>query len=176
MGNVTMPTRKTLSPVNPTSDASIGCSLSLSSFICWYVGRYNMSAELPLSTITSLVVKPAIFMVMTRASSCSRWVPLASSSLKEIIWSSKRIFLGGRWMTRMLCTYRAYAFLEARDVPPDAGPPMMVLISPIGPGLWFSICSYNPRAFDGWVFDERLTYFCNLPCRMSVSTCSFNSM
>ena len=70
MGNVTMPTRQTLSPVNPTSGASIGCSFSLSSFICWYAGRYNISVELPLSTITGLVVKLAIFMVIMKASSC----------------------------------------------------------------------------------------------------------
>ena len=30
-------------------------------------------------------------------------------------------------MTKMLCTYHALAFLEPRDVPPNAGPPMMFL-------------------------------------------------
>ena len=79
----------------------MGRSFSWSSFICWYACRYNMSVELPFSTITRLMVKPTMFMVMTSASSWGWWVPLASSSLKEIIWSSKQIFLGGRWMTKM---------------------------------------------------------------------------
>ena len=69
MDNLTIPTGQILSPMNPTSSASMGRSFSLSSFICWYAGRYNIFAELPMSTITRLVVKPAIFMVMTRASS-----------------------------------------------------------------------------------------------------------
>jgi hypothetical protein len=69
MGSMTIPTGQILSPVNATSGASMDRSFSLSSFIYWYAGRYNMSAELPLSTITRLVVKPAIFMVMTNASS-----------------------------------------------------------------------------------------------------------
>jgi hypothetical protein len=69
MDSLTIPTRQILSLMNPTSSVSMGRSFSLSSFICWYADRYNIFAELPLSTITRLVVKPAIFMVMTRASS-----------------------------------------------------------------------------------------------------------
>ena len=49
MGRVTIPTGQILSPMNPTSGASMGRSFSLSSFICWYVGRYSISAELPCS-------------------------------------------------------------------------------------------------------------------------------
>ena len=79
-------------------------------------------------------------------------------------------------MTMILCTYRAYAFLKAREVPPDAGPPMMVLISPTGPGLLFSICSFGVGGFVGQVPIEQVTYICSLPYHMSVSTCSFNAM
>jgi hypothetical protein len=61
MDNVTMSMGQTLLPVNPTCGASMGRNFPLSSF--------NMFAELPLSTITHPVVKPAIFMVMMRASS-----------------------------------------------------------------------------------------------------------
>jgi hypothetical protein len=75
----------------------------------------------------------------------------------------------------MLCTCRAYAFLEVRKVPPDADPPMMVLISPTGPGLLCLVYSLCAGGFAGRVFAGRLTYFCNLPCRMSVSTCSFKA-
>ena len=69
MGRVTILMGKILSPVNPMSGASMGHSFSLSSSICWYASRYSISAKLPLSTITRLVVKPAMFMVMTSASS-----------------------------------------------------------------------------------------------------------
>uniref|UniRef100_A0A2N9GTN0 Uncharacterized protein n=1 Tax=Fagus sylvatica TaxID=28930 RepID=A0A2N9GTN0_FAGSY len=75
----------------------------------------------------------------------------------------------------MLCTCRAYALLEAREVPPDASPPIMVLISPTGPGLLGSACSLCAGGFAGRAFAGRLTYFCSLPCRMSVSTCSFKA-
>ena len=67
--NVTIPMGQTLSLVNPTSGSSMARNFPLSSFICGYAGRYNMSVELSLSNITCLLVKPAIFMVMTRASS-----------------------------------------------------------------------------------------------------------
>ena len=176
MGKVTIPMGQILSPVNPMSGASMGHSFSLSSSICWYASRYSISAKLPLSTITRLVVKPAMFMVMTSASSWGWWVPLASSSLKEIIWSSKRIFLGGRWMTKMLCTWHAYAFLEVNDIPPIARPPMMVLISPIAPGFKVSVRSFGPWAFGRRALCGQPTYFWSFPCRISVSTCSFNAM
>jgi hypothetical protein len=52
----------------------------------------------------------------------------------------------------------------------------MVLISPTGPGLLFSVCSFYAEGLVGRVPVGRLTYFCSLPCRMSVSTCSFNAM
>ena len=61
-----------------------------------------MSAELPLSINTRLVMKPAMVIVTTRASSCGWWIPLVSSSLKVIIWSSIFTFFRGRCMTRML--------------------------------------------------------------------------
>ena len=67
MGRVIIQTGQTLSLVNPTNGALMGRSFSLSSFICWYTGKYRMSAELLLSTITRLVVKSAMFMVMTSA-------------------------------------------------------------------------------------------------------------
>ena len=76
----------------------------------------------------------------------------------------------------MLCTCRAYAFLKAREVPLDAGPAMIVLISPTGLSLLFLVCSFWAGGFVGRVLVGRLTYFCSLPCRMSVSTCSFNAM
>ena len=76
-------------------------------------------------------------------------------------------------MTMMLCICLAYAFLEAQEVPPDASPPMMVLISPTGLGLLFSAYSFCAASFVGRIFVGRLTYFCSLPCRTSVSTCSF---
>ena len=75
----------------------------------------------------------------------------------------------------ILCTCRAYAFLEAREVPPDAGPPMMVLISLTSPGLLFSARSFCDGGFIVRVFVGQLTYFCSLPCRTSVSTCSFKA-
>ena len=76
----------------------------------------------------------------------------------------------------ILCICCAYAFLEACEVPPDAAPPMMVLISPTGLGLLFLVCYFCTGGFVGRVLVGRLTYFCSLPCRMSVSTCSFNAM
>ncbi len=53
---------------------------------------------------------------------------------------------------------------------------MMVLISPMGSGLFFSVYSFWAGGFARRVFVRRLTYFCSLPCRTSVSTCSFSAM
>ena len=61
-----------------------------------------MSAELLLSINTRLVMNPAIVIVMTKASSYDWWIPLASSSLNEITWSSIFIFFCGLCVTRML--------------------------------------------------------------------------
>uniref|UniRef100_A0A2N9F3I5 Uncharacterized protein n=1 Tax=Fagus sylvatica TaxID=28930 RepID=A0A2N9F3I5_FAGSY len=49
MGSVTIPMGQILSPVNPTSGASMGRSFSLSSFICWtsYDGPDSMVNVLP---------------------------------------------------------------------------------------------------------------------------------
>ena len=44
----------------------------------------------------------------------------------------------------MLCTWRAYAFLEVRDIPPATRPPTMVLISPAGPSFMLSVRSFGP--------------------------------
>ena len=76
----------------------------------------------------------------------------------------------------MLCTWCAYAFLEVRDIPPAAGPPMMVLISPVGPGFGVSVRFLGPWVFGGRVLCGQPTYFWSFPCRISVSTCSFKAM
>jgi hypothetical protein len=43
----------------------------------------------------------------------------------------------------ILCICRAYAFLEAREVPPDVGPPTMVLISPTGQACCFQFAPFG---------------------------------
>jgi hypothetical protein len=61
-----------------------------------------MSAELLLSISILLVMNPAMVIVTTRASSFGWWIPLASSSLNEITWSSIFTFFRGLCVTRML--------------------------------------------------------------------------
>ena len=61
-----------------------------------------MSAELPLSINTCLVMNPAMVIMTTRASSCGWWIPFASSSLNEITWSFIFTFFCGLCVTRIL--------------------------------------------------------------------------
>lgn len=77
-------------------------------------------------------------------------------------------------MTRILCICQAYAFLEAQEVPLEARLPIIIMISPIGPGLQFFVFP-----FGSWCFGGRLsnlshpTNFCSFPYLMSFSICSF---
>ena len=55
-----------------------------------------MSAELPLSTGTLLVLKPSIMIMMTRGSSWGYFTSLASSSEKYMSWFVRLCFKGGK--------------------------------------------------------------------------------
>ena len=104
-----------------------------------------MSAELPLSTRTLLVLNPSIMIMMTRGSSWGCFTPLASSSKKHMSWLVRLCFMGGRPCTLFTCLW--YDFLRERNEPPVVGPPVIVFISPsavCGRGYEWSSSSEAP--------------------------------
>ena len=139
-----------------------------------------MSAELPLSIRTLLVLNPLIMIMMTRGSSWGCFTPLASSSEKHMSWLIRLCFMGGKPCT--LFTYLWYDFLRERNEPPMGSPPVIVFISPS------AICgrdcewSSSLRKPPCWPFcpylaeSPFLTYCCNFPLRISSSICSFKSL
>ena len=139
-----------------------------------------MSAELPLSTRTLLVLNPSIMIMMTRGSSWGCFTPLASSSEKHMSWLVRLCFMGGKPCTLFTCLW--YDFLRERNEPPVVSPPVIVFISPsavCGRGCeWFSSLWKPP----GWPFYPYLaespffTNYCNFPLRISSSICSFKSL
>ena len=140
-----------------------------------------MSAELPLSTRTLLVLNPSIMIIMTSGSSWGCFIPLASSSEKYMSWFVFLWFKGGRLWTPFTCLW--YDFLRDLNDPPVDGPPVMVCISPIalyGRGgrrssfFWESSCwSFLPSLY---LLDSSLfMYFCSLHFRISSSICCFKS-
>ena len=139
-----------------------------------------MSAELPLSTRTLLVLNPSIRIMMTRGSSWGCFTPLASSSEKHMSWLVRLCFSGGRPCT--LFIYLWYDFLRERNEPPVMGPPVIVFISPsavCGRGCEWSSSLRKPLC---WPFCPYLveshffTYCYNFPLRISSSICSFRSL
>ena len=86
-----------------------------------------MSAEIPLSTRTLLVLNPSIMIMMTRGSSWGCFTPLASSSEKHMSWLVRLCFRGGRLCTLFTCLW--YDFLRERNEPPMVGPPVIVFLS-----------------------------------------------
>ena len=139
-----------------------------------------MSAELPLSTRTLLVLNPSIRIMMTRGSSWGCFTPLASSSEKHMSWLVRLCFSGGRPYTLFTCLW--YDFLRERNEPPVVGPPVIVFISlsaVCGRGCVWSSSLRKPPC---WPFCSYLaespffTYCCNFPFRISSSICSFRSL
>ena len=87
-----------------------------------------MSAELPLSTRTRLVLKPSIMSIMTRGSSSGYFTPRASSSKNTMSKFSLLRCLG--WgIAWMLFTCLCCVFLRDLNNPPVVGPPLIILIS-----------------------------------------------
>ena len=132
-----------------------------------------MSAELPLSTKTLLVLNPSIMSMMTNRSSWGCFTPLASSSEKYISWPIHLCFRGGRLWTLFTCLW--YDFLrELND------PLVMVFISPIvlcgRGGMWSS----SLREPSWWSLLPSLNllkfpffrYFCSFPLHMNSFICS----
>ena len=138
-----------------------------------------MSAELPLSTKTLLVLNPSIMIIMTNESSWGCFTLLASFSEKHISWFVRLYFRGGRLWTLFTCLW--YDSLRDLNDPLTDGPPMIVFISPIalcGRGgmwslsFWESSCrSLLPSL--NLLESPFFTYFCSFPFRMSSSICSF---
>ena len=139
-----------------------------------------MSAELPLSTRTLLVLNPSIRIMMTRGSSWGCFMPLASSSEKQMSWLVRLYFGGGRLCT--LFTYLWCDFLRERNEPPEVGPLVIVLISPSAVCGRCFVWSSSFRKPPYWPFCLYLaespffTYCCNFPFRISYSICSFKSL
>ena len=139
-----------------------------------------MSAELPLSTRTLLVLNPSIRIMMTRGSSWGCFTPLASSSEKQMSWLVRLYFGGGRPCTLFTCLW--YDFLRERNEPPEVGPPVIVLISPSAVCGRCCVWSSSLRKPPCWPFCLYLaespffTYCCNFPFRISSSICSFRSL
>ena len=88
-----------------------------------------MSAELPLSTRTLLVLNPSIRIMMTRGSSWGCFTLLAFSSKKHMSWLVRLCFSGGRPCTLFTCLW--YDFLRERNESPIVGPPVIVLSIPV---------------------------------------------
>ena len=139
-----------------------------------------MSAELPLSTRTLLVLNPSIMIMMTRGSSWGCFTPLASSSEKHMSWFVRLYFMGRRPCTLFTCLW--YNFLRERNEPPVVGPPVIVFISPsavCGRGCEWSSSLRKPPY---WPFCPYLaeslffTYCYNFPFRISSSIYSFRSL
>ena len=139
-----------------------------------------MSAELPLSIRTLLVLNPSIRIMITRGSLWGYFTPLASSSEKHMSWLIRLCFSGGRPCTLFTCLW--YDFLREWNKPPMVGPPVIVFISPsavCGRGCEWSSSLRKPPC---WPFCPYLaespffTYCCNFPLRISSSICSFRSL
>ena len=139
-----------------------------------------MSAELPLSTRTLLVLNPSIRIMMTRGSSWGCFTPLVSSSEKHMSWLVLLCFSGGGPCTLFTCLW--CDFLRERNEPPVVGPPVIVFISPsavYGRGCVWSSSLRKPPC---WPFYPYLveslffTYCCNFPLRISSFICSFRSL
>ena len=139
-----------------------------------------MSAELPLSTKTLLVLNPSIRIMMTRGSSWGCFTPLASSSKKHMSWLVRLCFSGGKPCTLFTCLW--YDFLRERNEPPVVGPPVIVFISPSAIGGRGCECSSSLRKPPCWPFCPYLaespffTYCCNFPLQISSFICSFRSL
>ena len=141
-----------------------------------------MSAELPLSTRILLVLNPSIFSIMTKGSLWGCFTPTASPSLKDMSWYVRRCLDGGTVWTLLTCLW--YAFLSDLNDPPENGPPVIVLISPITlfggwdgrsssrekDSYWALLSSLN------LLYSPFFTYFCNFPFRINSSICSFRSL
>ena len=142
-----------------------------------------ISAKLPLSTETCLVLKPSIMSMMTSGSSCGCFTLLASSSENTIsLFSLLWCFDGSVVRTLLICLCCEF-FRDLKD-PPVTGPSLIILISPIALfgrsyclslslglssdlGLWS--CLYHPCR-------SLLMNFCSFPFWISSSICSFKSL
>ena len=140
-----------------------------------------MSAELPLSTRTFLVLNPSTMIVMTNESSWGCFIPRASSSEKYMSWFVCLYFRRGKLWTLFTCV--RYNFLRDLNNPPVDGPPVMVFISPIalcGRGGRWPLSLLEPSC---WSFllslylleSPLFTYFYSFSFHMSSSICSFRS-
>ena len=136
-----------------------------------------ISAELSLSMSTWWMLNFSTLNMIISGLLWGSLMPWSSLSRKTILgFSFLGIFIGGsrEWM---LFISLPYAFLRDFNVPPIVIPPEIVFISLVG-GLmspiswvlsWSSFCWY----LYGFVF---LTYFCNFPCQIKVSTWSFKCL
>ena len=141
-----------------------------------------ISAELPLSTKTLLVLNPSIMSIITNGSLWGCFIHLASSSENRISWSIRLCFKGGILWT--LFNYLWYDFLKDLNDPPINGPPVIVFIFPMAlcgrRDMWSSSLWEASR----WPLLSSLdllespffTNFCNFHFCMSASICSFRSL
>ena len=88
-----------------------------------------MSAKLPLSIRTLLVLNPFITSMITKGSSCGCFTPLASSFENRMSLSVILCLRGAILWTLFTCLY--YDFLRDLKDPPMDGPPVIIFISPI---------------------------------------------
>ena len=129
-----------------------------------------------MSISTQWMLNSSTLSMIISGSSWGCLMPLLSLFEKTISGLSFfDIFIGGSHKWTLFISL-PYAFFKDFNVPP-AIPPEIVFISPAG-GLvspisevisWLSFRWY----LNGFVF---LTYFCNFPCRIKVSTSSFKCL
>ena len=141
-----------------------------------------MSAELPLSIRTLLVLNPSIMSMITKVLSCGCFTPLTSSFKNKMSLSVLLCLRGG--ILWILFTYLCCDFLrDLKDSPIDS-PLVIIFISPIalcgrlnvlslslGTTLCFSLLSLLDL-LDSPIFLN----FCSFLLRMSSSICSFRSL
>ena len=88
-----------------------------------------MSAELPLSIRTLLVLNPSIMSMITKGSSCGCFTPLAFSFENRMSLFVLLYLRDGFLWTLFTCL--CYDFLRDLKDPPVDGPPVIIFISPI---------------------------------------------
>ena len=88
-----------------------------------------MSAELPLSIRTFLMLNPSIMSMITKRSSCGCFNPLASFPKNKMSLSVLLYLRGGILWTLFTCL--CCDFLRNLKDPPMDSPPVIIFISPI---------------------------------------------
>ena len=141
-----------------------------------------MSAELPLSIRTLLVLNPSIMSMITKGSSCGCFTPLAFSFENRMSLFVLLYLRDGFLWTLFTCL--CYNFLRDLKDPPVDGPPVIIFIFPIALCRWLDMLSSSLGTASGLsllslldLLDSHFfTNFCSFPFRMSSSICSFRSL